>query len=357
MTKLLFSLLLFLFTSTAVTAQDVLVETRLDSTAILVGEQVRMHVRVSCDKNAKVIFPTFPNGLLGDSIEVLETSKPDTLLLNEGKRMELSLSYLLTSFDSALYALPPIKVQVNGRNILSRNTLGLKVSSVPVDDTHPDELKSPHAPVNGIFEWSTRIFIWGITVWGLLLLGLFFLLRVLRQRPITRKVMIYPPSPPHQVAINEMEQLRNEVHDNPKEQKTYFIRLTDTLRTYIGARFHFNAREMTSDEIVHKLQIMGEVKELDELREIMCTADLVKFARQHLSTMESERSLHQATHYVRATQPDDSEIPQPYEAVIEMGQTTQLWFHRALWAGAALSFLLASGTLFYTWRLLWHNFL
>ncbi len=74
-----------------------------------------------------------------------------------------------------------------------------------------------------------------------------------------------------------------------EDQKTYYTRLTDTLRKYIQERFGFNAMEMTSSQIIDNLQQTGDRKMLDELTELFSTADLVKFAKY--STLINENAV------------------------------------------------------------------
>ena len=160
-------LFLVLYLSPEVRAQSVVVETQLDSTAILVGEQVRLRARVSCDAHAKVVFPQFAEGQLTPGVEVLSVSPIDTTWLNDKKRCELTCSYLLTSFDSALYQLN-LTVEVNGKPYQSRNTLGLKVSNVAVDEQHPDQLRPAHPPTEAIFVWRPALLLWCALLWMLM---------------------------------------------------------------------------------------------------------------------------------------------------------------------------------------------
>ena len=53
-------------------------------------------------------------------------------MLNDGKRMLIKQEYTITSFDSALYYLPPFEVMVNGESYRSK-ALAVKVYSIPVD--------------------------------------------------------------------------------------------------------------------------------------------------------------------------------------------------------------------------------
>lgn len=353
--RLSFFLLSFLFCLTTV-AQTVVVETRIDSTTIRVGEQVRLHVMVSCDKGARVVWPNFKGGHITDSLEVVEVSQVDTANLNEGRRWQLSRSYLLTAFDSAMYRIPPVVVNVAGKAHHSRERLALKVNSIKVDEQHPDQLKSPHAPVEAEFRWTWRIFVLSLLTW--FLLGLLLPMgRVLaRRKPLMRRIIITPPPPAHKVAIAAIEQLRNEAGAMGEAQKAYYMHLTDVLRSYIHERFGFNAREMTTEEILTALRRADDVQALHELQEVLTTADLVKFARHQTSLVESDRALLQAATYIQRTQIDQPDAEKPREEMVLVADTTQQRIRRTLKVLIGIDLVATLALAAYVCYLLWANF-
>ena len=106
---------------------------KLDSLQILIGEQTKLHLKVTAAKGAKVVLPSFkPSQMLTPGIEVVEQSDADTAEL-DGGRLQISRDYTLTSFDEKVYAVPALQVKVNGKTCQG-NPLALKVLTVPVDD-------------------------------------------------------------------------------------------------------------------------------------------------------------------------------------------------------------------------------
>lgn len=95
------------------------------------------------DANQKLRLPLLRDTLVR-GVEILDVAKPDTQLLNDNKRWLVSQEYTVTSFDSALYYLPPFEVLVNDKAYRSK-ALALKVYSIPVDTLHPDQflVRSP----------------------------------------------------------------------------------------------------------------------------------------------------------------------------------------------------------------------
>ena len=112
-------------------AQSVTVEAKIDSLQILIGEQAKVQLQVAMDAKQRAVFPAYTDTLVR-GVEIIETAKPDTQFLNDRQRMLITQEYIVTSFDSALYYLPPMPVTVDGKEYSSK-ALALKVYSMPVD--------------------------------------------------------------------------------------------------------------------------------------------------------------------------------------------------------------------------------
>ena len=125
---ILIALLGLLFVSKAV-AQSVTVEAKIDSLQILIGEQAKVQLQVAMDAKQRAIFPAYTDTLVR-GVEIIETVKPDTQFLNDRQRMVITQEYIITSFDSALYYLPPMPVTVDGK-VYNSKALALKVYSMP----------------------------------------------------------------------------------------------------------------------------------------------------------------------------------------------------------------------------------
>ena len=110
-----------------VVAQSVTVDASIDSLQILIGEQAKIKLEVSLDANKRAIFPAYKDTII-PGVELIEIAKPDTQLLNNGQRALITQEYTITSFDSALYYLPPMEVLVDNKPYYSK-ALALKVYS------------------------------------------------------------------------------------------------------------------------------------------------------------------------------------------------------------------------------------
>lgn len=306
--KLLLTLIALLCTAFGVHAQ-VSVEAKLDTANILIGEQVQLRVKCSLPAGQQADWPSFqPKQQLIKGVEVVNNGRVDTVMLNNGKRIDLTRRYTITSFDSALYALPPFVVKVNGKEYTSHGNLGLKVSTLAVDTVHVDKFNGPNGVVELPFEWSWRILLLALAAIVAALCALVLFIRMTDPRLITRRVVIMPPVPAHVSALSKIEHIRQQPADDPK---TYYTELTETLRNYLQQRFGFNALEMTTAEIIDELCATDNQEAMAELKEVLLQADLVKFAKHRTSLSEQDRSLVQALNYVQTTKLEPVEKPQP----------------------------------------------
>lgn len=316
MRRILPALLAALCFSTPLLA-DIVVEASLDSTAIRIGEQTLMHTKVTAPVGTRIIFPEYAQGYLTEGIEVLERGAVDTSTIDDGQRWVLERNYTLTSFDSALYSIPPVEVHVGEHCYRSTVPLGLKVISIEVDTVHTDNIRDPYGPVTIPFEWSASFMATTLLLWVFLLAFVISLCRLLKREPLKKRISVVPPPPAHQVALQAIEGLRGRTAESEEDLKAYYDDLTDVLRNYIQERFGIDAREMTTPQLIAALTQTTDETALYDLRELLETADLVKFARLTTSAAENDRSLLHALEYVQQTKPTEAP-PQRIVKVVDV---------------------------------------
>lgn len=337
-------IMLFALAHSTLCAQ-VIVEAHTDTASILIGEQIQMCVKCTVNAGQKVKFPSYsPQQQIVQGVEVVGNGSIDTLVLNNGKRLELTRRYTITSFDSAMYQIPPFKVEVDGKTYASRNSVGLKVSTVAVDLQHPEKFNGPHAVVEQPFEWSWTMWLCALLCVAMLAAVVALAVRLTDPKLITRRVIINPPTPAHITAINNIEQIKRKPAD---DVKLYYMELTEALRTYIEKRFGFNAKEMTTNEIVRHLYETNNEEAMTELKSVLETADLVKFAKHKTTLTEQDQSLMSAMSYVQTTKQEPQELPKPRVVYESLSNKQQIrWrnvMHVVMW-------LLGIGTLaLWTW--------
>ena len=89
-----------------------------------------------------------------------------------------------------------------------------------------------------------------------------------------------PPRPPHEVALEALARLEASPLLERGEVKEYHIRASEIIRTYLEARFHLPALEMTTRFIKLGLERVGLGGEVVEgFGDFLNRCDMVKFAK------------------------------------------------------------------------------
>lgn len=282
-------------------AQKTLIDVAIDSAAILIGEQTTLHLTVTADKDRPVQI-VIPNDTLMAGVEVLNLSKPDSTEI-ENNRLLIKQDVLITSFDSSLYLLPPLKV-IDGVDTVYSNQVALKVTTIPVNTDKPEEFNDIKDIWKPPFVWADYYpIIYGV----LLALFLICLIAYIIKRLRAKKSLIpfkkpEPKLPSHEQAIKELDEIKQQKLWQQGRGKEYYTQITETLRKYIVDRFGINAMEMTTGEILDLIRKNTEAQSVYEnLKQILQLSDFVKFAKMNPLPDENDLSLMNAYLFVNQT--------------------------------------------------------
>ena len=289
-------------TSGLLQAQPTTVSATMDSTILLVGEQTRLTFTVAQMRDRQVCAPVFSDTIVS-GLEIVERLPLDTQLADDGLLL-VSQSYVLTSFDSALYFIDA-QPFVDGADTLYSNPLSLKVVSIPVDTAQHAiaDIKSVYAPP---FDWPLFWLIVLITlgVAALAVIG-FFVYRYVKRHAAPSAEVAEPQDlrPAHEIALERLDVIKAEKLWQQNRTKEYHTQLTDVVRDYIARRFGICAVEQTSAEILAGIQpaLSGQKTVYADLKTLLTTSDLVKFAKYKPLVSEDEKSLALAYQFVEAT--------------------------------------------------------
>lgn len=311
-------LMLAFFSAIPVSAQNVNVEAKIDSTVIFLGQQTGFHLGVTVKEGQKVQFPQYqPLDHIIPGIEVVEILPTDTQKLDDGY-LRVSAHYTLTSFEDTLYYIPAIKVKVNDKDFESKS-LALKVLTVKVDTLHPNQFYPAKDVQDNPFLWDewSRLLWLSAAVLVLFLISLLMFMRLKSEKPIVFKVKIVKRIPAHQKALNSIEEIKSKSSTvTVDDAKAYYTHLTDTLRRYMMERFGFNAMEMTSAEIISRLRQEEDQKKIDELTMLFETADLVKFAKYSVGVSENDHNLISAIDFINTTKQENAPTEERIEPTV-----------------------------------------
>ena len=282
-------------------AQQALIDVQIDSAAILIGEQTVLHLTVTTDKDRAVQL-VIPRDTLMAGVEVIDVPKADSTEI-ENNRLLIKQDVLITSFDSALYLLPPFLL-IDGQDTVRSNQVALKVSTIPVNVDKPEEfydIKDVWKPPFVLADYYPWII--GILLALLLIAAAVYIIKRMRNRqsliPFKKEE---PKLPPYEQAIKELDAIKAQNLWQQGRSKEYYTLITETLRRYIVERFGINAMEMTSAEILDLIRKQADADSVyDNLKQIMQLADFVKFAKFNPLPDENDLSMMNAYLFVNQT--------------------------------------------------------
>ncbi len=303
-----------LLTGITAGAQQTLIDVKVDTADILIGQQTTLHVTVTTDPNRRIIIP-LPSDTLMTGVEVLSLSEADTTVTDG--RLIIRRDILVTSFDSSLYLLPPF-VAIDGADTIESNQVALKVSTVPVDVDNPEQfydIKDVWQPPFVLADYYPWIF--GILSALFIICVIGYLVQRYRRRQSEAPVKPAEPElPPYEVAIRELDSIKDQKLWQQGLNKEYYTQVTDTLRRYISRRYGVNAMEKTSEEILAIIERETDERSVyDTLRQVLRLSDYVKFAKLHPLPDENDESMRNA--YLFVNQTKRTEAPQPDESAAE----------------------------------------
>jgi hypothetical protein len=293
-------------------SQAVKVDARLDTTAILIGDQTGMDFSFTAPAGTVVEWPSLPDTLM-QSIQVVRRGKIDTTFSADKRSVTFHQKFTITSFDTGFYSIPQIPVyykalpDTNSQREASP-MLFLKVNTLAVDTTKAIKpIKGPMSVPITFREILPWLLI-ALAAVALVFVVMWYIRRRRKNKPLI-DIRLKVQLKPHEIALKELNELRGKKLYQAGHVKQYHTEITDILRRYIEDRFLMAALESTTDEIITDLVRTGLVEEKDIkiLKSVLTLADFVKFAKARPTPDENEESSSSAISFVTDTIPDNKE--------------------------------------------------
>jgi hypothetical protein len=313
--------LLLLLSSIIVEAQTI----KADSLKFPIGGQVKVTLELPLSGSDKVIWPSIGDTIT-KSIEVISKSPIDTIIAEGSTNKVLRQSIAITSFDTGFIVFPPITFEVQKNGItenLTTEPLLFEVFKVKIDPAADIKDIKPiiKAPLTfrELLPWIAGLLLLGAIVYGLL-----YYLKRRKVAPVEKpqpKIKI----PAWEIALQKLEELKNQQVWQKGDIKEYYTQLTDILREYFEARYNVNAVEMTSSEIIEAMKPhITDEKPMSSLKNVLSLSDMAKFAKAQPGVYENEQSLQYSFEFVRNTIPQQNNIANKKEVQVEVNNETSI---------------------------------
>lgn len=320
----IFILLGLCLLSASLFAQKATVRATVQPSDILIGEQAVVTLEAIVPQGASPIFPIYKDTLV-TGIEVLKMDDPDTL---KNEVWTISQRYLITSFDSALYHIPYMEI-IEGTDTIKSNDFGFKVTSPQLSDStlayleklqksETDSIDFEKLGIHDIKPVMSEEFVWTdyldyflipllvIIVFALIFAAYYFITRKKKKGYYFAPKVVLPP---HVVAVNALDKLKERKLTQVGKEKEYYTELTDILRQYIEDRYNINAPEMLTNDILRAVNLAtGSQSSSGSLEQILHLADLVKFAKFTPLQNENDLSMMNAYLFVNQTKQEDPKL-------------------------------------------------
>ena len=250
---------------------------QLDTNNITIGDQVTLSI--SGVENYRTLEELNQNGVV--ALKQWE----DTV-----KRIQYTT---LTSFDEGNHSIM----------FGAEDSLVLAVNDVEGVDTVNVQIKDI-APIIKVKYTFWEIFRWillGLAVAALIVGIIYIVKRVKAHKPII-ELHPEPVIPPDEKALKALETLRRKELWQTGKVKEYYTELTDIVRNYLEEAWGINSTDMTSDETLdayHDSRAYDDVCET-KLRQMLRTADMVKFAKGEPLPNEHTQAMSHAVEFVDA---------------------------------------------------------
>ena len=338
-------------------AQEVKVETNMKN--IKIGEQIQYKVSVETPADTPV---SFPEGQTFAPLEMVKTRAADTL--RDGGKYRLVKEYYLTQFDEGKYTIPSQKIRINNKDYFTDSLL-VEVHTVAIDT-----LKQPLYDIKPIQEVKKPFtsYGWILTIIAavLLLLIVAFVYFVFIRKKKLPFLQTQKKLPPFDRAIQDLKELQNSKYLIQSQHKEYYTRLTDIVKVYLEEEVHILAKESTTDELLTKINLLQEKGKLNlnqetitNLKRVLQTADLVKFAKNKPSDDNAEYDRETIENVVIKTQEaipleptDEQAINEARQKALALKRKKRKRLLIRIGVGILLFFLLGGVGLYFGYRTL-----
>lgn len=211
---------------------------------------------------------------------------------------------LITGFDSGVFMIPafvfPVIPNSGTAYTVQTDSFPVLVATVAVDTT------KAFKPIKNIIYVKATWLDYVGYILGAIVFFIFFAF-VIIYFIRNRKVKVKPQGPKESLqdyALRLLSELDARQLWQKKQVKEYYVELTDIVRNYIETRFNTQALELTTDEILDKVQMVRELQPYHAiLSDILHTADLAKFAKAEPLPQEHTDAMEKAKHFIDSSRP------------------------------------------------------
>ena len=325
-------ILVFLTGNLLAANSKVALEAKVNKNKIKIGDLIQYSIVVTRDEKVNIEMPNLGANL--GAFEIHDYDDPDPVKQN-GEIVQRR-EYIISTYDIGDYEIPPVTVRFSvGEDSLWKEltTEKIKITVASVKPSEAGDIRDIKPPLEIERDWM-RIIRFAAAGLIIVIIGILIFLYIKRRKEgkslIPRREK--PKRPPHEIALDELNQLLQEQLLKKGEIKQFYIRISEIIRYYIEGRFFIIAIEMTTMQLIDTMkQAEIEDEDVQLVEDFLMQCDLVKFAKYIPTPGEIQKVIDQAYEIVNKTkiiiEPETSAIeetePPTEEEVTELETTPE----------------------------------
>lgn len=287
---------------------EVKVTAKFDSTHILVGDHLKLHLEAQTQKGHSISFQSKEDWKMMNC-EVLDFTSPTSK--TKGNQFSYHQDFTVTAFDTGAAVIAPIIIFVDDTIPAAvTDTLKFYVDTLPQFVDTAENFRDIKLPMGGMEKVSPHkskaaaiIF----SILGIIALGVALFLFFTRWLPKIKekrkqKARQLRRESSGTVALGHIKELRAKELCEKGRPKEHYSELSMILRTYLDDQWDVNAKEMVTDEIMSELNHLDVTEQQKlELLSFFRLSDLVKYAKQQPPMEDNARHMDNVTRFVSDT--------------------------------------------------------
>lgn len=263
---------------TVSTLKGITVETSVDRAEMYIGDLINYKLTITYDSTYELVPPPLGANLGAFDVKDYQT---DQITRLDGGRMKSESNFVLSTFTTGDYIIPPIPALFNlpdgSRKMILSEPVPIVVNSLLGEESDSTDIR-PLKPQHEFERDLTMYYVYGGIGLLVLILAALWILSRLRRRP--ERAEFVDRRKPWEIAFERLALLSEQNLVAKSEHKQYYIELTEIAREYLGKMYLIDVLEMTTDEfLIAFTNITLKDGFYDTVRGFLNHADLVKFAR------------------------------------------------------------------------------
>ncbi len=263
---------------TVKSAPGITIETEIDRAEIFIGDLINYRLTVLFDSG--IILTPPPIGANLGSFDVKDYQVDEETDLGDGRK-KIESRFLLTTFTTGDYIIPPIPIEYMTRDstkkVLISEPIAIRVSSLLAEDSDTLDIRDLKPPFDFKASKAWLYYLIG----GVLITGsiVFYLIWRHRRKKQLESEWV-DPRRPWEIAFEDLAVLREKDYPADNRFKQYYIELSEIIRSFLQRIYQVPVLDMTTDEFCNVLTELEISEDLYEwIKAFLGYADLVKFAK------------------------------------------------------------------------------